>query len=110
MIPGNLKLSDYGFSVLQIETKSNCNMACRFCPYPIRNDNKTIMEDNNVYRIIDQINPDDKNFEYVCFSQYNEPLLDSNIFKYVKYANSKNVKNLLITNALLLNQEKKEKC
>ena len=79
-------------------------------PYPIRNDNKTIMEDNNVYRIIDQINPDDKNFEYVCFSQYNEPFfLISNIFKYVKYANSKNVKNLLITNALLLNQEKKRK-
>ena len=67
------------------------------------------MEDNNVYRIIDQINPDDKNFEYVCFSQYNEPLLDSNIFKYIKYANSKNVKNLLITNALLLNQRKRRK-
>ena len=105
----NLKLSKYGFSVLQIETKSNCNMACKFCPYPIRDDNKSTMNEIDVYRLIDQIDPNDKDFEYVCFSQYNEPLLDGNIFKYIKYANSKKIRNLLITNALLLNNENKRK-
>ena len=105
----NLKLSKYGFSILQIETKANCNMACKFCPYPIRADNKSIMDENDVFKLIDQIDPNDKNFEYVCFSQYNEPLLDSNIFKYIKYANSKKIRNLLITNALLLNNENKRK-
>ena len=35
--------------------------------------------------------------------------LDGNIFKYIKYANSKKVKNLLITNAMLLNNENKRK-
>ena len=103
----NLKLSDYGFSVLQIETKSNCNMACKFCPYPIREDNKSVMLEHDVFNLIDQIDPNDTNFEYVCFSQYNEPLLDSNIFKYIRYANSKKIRNLLITNALLLNNKNK---
>ena len=51
-------------------------MACKFCPYPIREDNKSIMDENDVFKLIDQIDPNDKNFEYVCFSQYNEPLLD----------------------------------
>ena len=103
----NLKLSDYGFSVLQIETKSNCNMACKFCPYPIREDNKSVMLEHDVFNLIDQIDPNDTNFEYVCFSQYNEPLLDLNIFKYIRYANSKKIRNLLITNALLLNNKNK---
>ena len=104
-----MKISDYGFTVLQIETKSNCNMACRFCPYPIRDDNKSIMNDEDVFKLIDQIDPNDTKFEYVCFSQFNEPLLDGNIFKYIKYANSKKIKNLLITNAMLLNNENKRK-
>ena len=80
-----LKLSDFGFSILQIETKSNCNMACKFCPYPIREDNKSVMLESDVFKLIDQIDPSDKDFEYVCFSQYNEPLLDANIFKYISY-------------------------
>ena len=46
-------MSDYGFTVLQIETKSNCNMACKFCPYPIRDDNKSIMQDKDVFKLID---------------------------------------------------------
>lgn len=105
----SLKLSKYGFSILQIETKANCNMACKFCPYPIREDNKSVMHESDVFKLIDQIDPNDKNFEYVCFSQYNEPLLDSNIFKYIEYANYKKIRNLLITNALLLNNESKRK-
>ncbi len=109
MLSEKNKMSDYGFTVLQIETKSNCNMACKFCPYPIRDDNKSIMQDKDVFNLIDQLDPNDPKFEYVCFSQYNEPLLDGNIFKYIKYANSKKVKNLLITNAMLLNNENKRK-
>ena len=63
------------------------------------------MLEHDVFNLIDQIDPNDTNFEYVCFSQYNEPLLDSNIFKYIRYANSKKIRNLLITNALLLNNK-----
>ena len=66
------------------------------------------MLEHDVFNLIDQIDPNDTNFEYVCFSQYNEPLLDSNIFKYIRYANSKKIRNLLITNALLLNNKNKE--
>ena len=31
-------LSNYGYKVAQIEINSNCNMACSFCPYPIKED------------------------------------------------------------------------
>tara|TARA_B100000315_G_C14419901_1_gene515060 strand:- start:217 stop:783 length:567 start_codon:yes stop_codon:yes gene_type:complete len=104
-----LKLSEFGFTILQIETKANCNMECRFCPYPIRDDKDSILDEQDVINLIDQINPEDKKFEYLCFSQFNEPLLDPKIFKFIKYANSKNVRNLLITNALLFNKESKRR-
>ena len=33
-----INLSDYGFNILQIETVAACNMACGFCPYPLKTD------------------------------------------------------------------------
>ena len=33
-----IKLSEFGFNILQIETYANCNMACSFCPYPLKDD------------------------------------------------------------------------
>lgn len=102
-----LDISKFGYTILQIETKGSCNMACQFCPYPLREDNQSVLNESDIFHLIDQINPNDKSFEYVCFSQFNEPLLDLRIFDFIKYANSKNVKNLLITNALLLNKKEK---
>ena len=34
-----IKLSDYGYQVLQIETYGLCNMECGFCPYPSKSKN-----------------------------------------------------------------------
>jgi radical SAM protein with 4Fe4S-binding SPASM domain len=98
-----MKLVDYGFSVVQIETKSSCNMACQFCPYPLRDDKSALMEDDLVYKAIDQVcNMDLTDFEYVTFSQFNEPLLDKRIFDYVEYAAKRKLKTYFVTNALLL--------
>ena len=33
-----IKISDYGFNILQIESTAACNMACSFCPYPLKED------------------------------------------------------------------------
>ena len=49
-----IKMSDYGFTYYN-KTKSNCNMACKFCPYPNRDDNKSIMQDKDVFKLIDQV-------------------------------------------------------
>ena len=47
-----IKLSDYGFNILQIESYAACNMECSFCPYPLKDDkeSKLSLED------IDSIN------------------------------------------------------
>ena len=80
-----LDISKFGYTILQIETKGSCNMACQFCPYPLREDNQSVLNDSDIFHLIDQINPNDKSFEYVCFSQFNEPLLDPRIFDFIKY-------------------------
>ncbi len=100
-----IKLSNYGFKILQIETTAACNMKCSFCPYPLKEDKTTKMELNNIFNILDQIDLNDNQFKYVTFSQFNEPLLDNRIFDIVKYANQKKFKILFITNGLLLNKE-----
>jgi radical SAM protein with 4Fe4S-binding SPASM domain len=100
-----IKLSDYGFKVLQIETTAACNMQCSFCPYPLKEDKNSKLELNNIFNILDQVDVNDDKFKYVTFSQFNEPLLDKRIFEVLKHAKNKNIKVLFITNGLLLNKE-----
>jgi len=101
----DLKLYNFGFSIVQIETKASCNMACRFCPYPLRNDKKSILPADDVFNLIDQINFEPDRFEYVCFSHFNEPLLDERLFDFIRYAKAKGLPTLLVTNALLLSSK-----
>jgi len=101
-----VKLSDFGFNILQIESYAACNMECSFCPYPLKNDKTTKLDTFVIKGLIDQIDCNDEKFQYITFSQFNEPLLDSRIFELIEYAKSKNLKILLITNGLLLNKEK----
>ena len=41
-----IKLSNFGFRILQIETKAACYMACSFCPYPLKEDKTSSLEMN----------------------------------------------------------------
>ena len=95
-----VNISEYGFDVLQIETKSICNMACQFCSYPIRADKGQELSKDVVYALIDSLIADES-LRHVCFSQFNEPLMDARIYDFISYAKSKGVKVLLVTNALL---------
>jgi len=101
-----INLSEFGFNILQIESTAACNMACSFCPYPLKNDKTTKMNLDDIKIIINQIDPNDRNFRYVTFSQFNEPLLDNRIFELIEYVQSKGLKVLMITNGLLLNKKK----
>ena len=102
-----IKLSNYGFNILQLETYGLCNMECGFCPYPLKNEikKKTKLTEDKIYEIIDQIDPSDQNFQYITFSHFNEPLLDNKIFDYVRYAKKKNIEVHFITNGLLLDKD-----
>ena len=101
-----INLSNYGFNILQIESYAACNMECSFCPYPLKDDKESKLSLDDIKNVIDQINPNDSSFDYITFSQFNEPLLDNRIFDLISYAQEKGLKVLLITNGLLLNKKK----
>ncbi len=100
-----IKLSEFGFDILQIESTAACNMACSFCPYPLKEDKVSKLELKNIYTVLDRIDFKEKGFKYVTFSQFNEPLLDKRIFEILKYCKEKDIPVLFITNGLLLNKE-----
>ncbi len=100
-----IKLSDYGFSVLQIETKTGCNMKCKFCPEPLRKAKGITLSDADVYKAIDAIDAGDSNLEYLCFSGFNEPLMDPRIFEFIQYTKDNKFRVLIPTNGLLFNSD-----
>ena len=99
-------VSNYGYHAVHIEINANCNMACTFCPYPIKDDKTTKLPMEDIKSVIDQIDADDKKLEYMCFAQVNEPLLDSRFFEVAEYAKKSGFKIRLPTNGLLLNKER----
>ena len=101
-----IKLSQYGFDILQIESTAACNMACSFCPYPLKNDKVSKLNLEDIFKILNRVDFSDKSFQYVTFSQFNEPLLDKRIFDILKFCKEKNIPVMFITNGLLLNKEK----
>lgn len=101
----NIKLSDYGYAILQIETQSLCDMRCTFCPFPLITNKGASLEKDEVLGIIDSIDALDNKLEYICFSQFNEPLLDTRIFDFIKYAKAKGFKVLIATNGLSFKSE-----
>jgi MoaA/NifB/PqqE/SkfB family radical SAM enzyme len=100
----SVNIADYGFNIIQIETLSSCNMNCSFCAYPIRPDKGKSLSDVEVLRILDSLVVDGS-FKYVCFSHFNEPLLDSRIFSFIRYAKKKGLRVMIITNAVLFKSE-----
>ena len=94
---------------MQIETTVACNMACSFCPYPLKDDKNSKPDLESIFNLLDQLDFSDERSKYLTFSQFNEPLLDGRIFDIMKYAKSKGAKILFITNGLLLNKEKNVK-
>lgn len=95
-----VRLSEYGFSILQIETLLACNMACDFCAYPLLEDKGARLGSDTVLALLDQVDPDDPGLEYVCLSHYNEPLLDERIYGFIDEAKRRGLRTLIITNGL----------
>lgn len=79
-------------------------MNCTFCAYPLRKDKGAVLPDENVFKAIDEISPNSKKFNYVCFSQLSEPLIDKRIYTFIKYARQRRLPTMIITNALLFSE------
>ena len=101
-----ISLSDFGYNILQLETVAGCNMACSFCPYPLKEDKLSTLDINKIKNLLLEIDPKDPKFKYLTLSQFNEPFLDSRIGEILYYAKNLGFKILFITNGLLLNKKK----
>jgi radical SAM protein with 4Fe4S-binding SPASM domain len=95
-----LKLSDYGYTILMIETKLVCNMRCTFCAYPLMDTIGAELPDQDIYHLIDSIDPSDSHLEAIYFQKFNEPLLDKRIFDFIRYAKDRGFNVQIITNGL----------
>ncbi len=87
-----------------IEAASRCNLECPMCwaykAYEYRQSN--FLEYQDIQKIVDDIHPF---CSKIFFSFCGEPLLNSDIYKMIKYAEEKNIAVGLSTNAVLLTKD-----
>jgi len=99
-----INLRDYGYSVIQIEVNNTCNMACTFCPLPIRGTPNRTMSYEDVIRIIEQVSHYE-GIDFVALHQFGEPLLNRDIWNYIDHCRPLGLRSQLVTNGLLLNEK-----
>jgi len=95
---------------LYIETISNCNRKCVFCPVAFDKSLGKRMDEKLFYKIIDDL-VDMKFSGLLNLSNYGEPLLDGRLLKFAKYTKEKlnnDVKIEFFTNGDLLTTKKAE--
>lgn len=94
------------FQQVLIETRTDCNNACPFCPHQFNKKELGVMSWECYTHIIDQL----VTFGYngrVALMVSNEPLLETRLFEMIKYAKKKSPRLFLdiTTNGKLLNLE-----
>lgn len=94
-------LKDFGYRIVQLEVTNRCNMACSFCPLPIREAPMKDLEDKDVFSILERLAKID-GIDFVAFHQYGEPLLFTGIWECIKRSRELGLRTQLITNGMLL--------
>lgn len=103
------RMGSFTPSSVQIQTQSVCNGRCIYCPYP--QTSKTVpqgkMEWDTFVKVADEITAW-SNLMRVELMMQNEPLMDNDLPKYVRYIKSLNpgLKVGITTNAMFLDQKK----
>jgi MoaA/NifB/PqqE/SkfB family radical SAM enzyme len=90
--------------IIDLEITTRCNKSCRICPRE-KLERRNIDMDNRVFDKIVNWLPSDC---IVLFAGIGEPIMNNNIFNYIKILTHKNIKTSLITNGLLLTEKKIE--
>lgn len=94
-------LNDFGYRVIQLEVTNRCNMACSFCPLPIRETPLKDLTRKDVFQILRLISKIE-GIDFVAFHQYGEPLLYPGIWECIEKCKELGLKSQLVTNGLLL--------
>lgn len=97
----NLKLNKYMKVMLALTYNCPCN--CSHCGADLyKNKDYIPLNKQEILNILDSISALGAEFVYFFGG---EPLLDKNIYEYISYAKSLNLKTMLDTNGVLLNKE-----
>jgi len=94
-------LKDFGYRIIQLEVTNRCNMACSFCPLPIRELPLKDLQEKDVFQILELVSKID-GIDFVAFHQYGEPLLYPRIWECIDKCKELGLRTQLITNGLLL--------
>ena len=78
-----------------------CNANCVFCEVRTNKEKKCCI---NVKHVIDELA--ELGTQYIHFTGGGEPFVNDDIFEYLEYCTKKNIKIILISNGLNLNEEK----
>jgi len=89
---------EFKFKKIYLETTNICNLNCDFCHKTKRD--KKMMNLNEFKNIVDKI---ENKSEYLYFHLMGEPLLNKDIYEFLKYSAKKGFKNIITTNGTLLN-------
>ncbi|MFC1809768.1 radical SAM/SPASM domain-containing protein [Candidatus Omnitrophota bacterium] len=107
----NAHMAPFTPRAIQIQTQSVCNGRCVYCPYPeiSKKVAQGKMEWTTFVKIADEITQW-KDLRFVEFMLQNEPLMDKDLFKIVRYIKSikPQLKVGIVTNAMFLDKAKAE--
>ncbi|MBN2368723.1 SPASM domain-containing protein [Candidatus Woesearchaeota archaeon] len=77
-----------GFTQVTIETTSQCNRRCSYCPVSVKPRKKALLKSEVFRKVIDEL----AKMEYsgsLWFSHFSEPLMDKRLADFVRYARSR---------------------
>ena len=98
-----LKYYDKPFYVY-LNLSNICNANCVFCEVRTNKEKKCAID---VKKVIDELS--ELGTKYIHFTGGGEPFVNDDIFEYLDYCTKKNIKIILISNGLNLNEEKIKK-
>lgn len=103
-----ITLREAGYVLVGIEVDNRCNMACSFCPLPVRESPEASLSLKDVENLLDQLALDPTT-DVVSFHMYNEPLIYPHIWECLDLARKRNLRTLIATNGVALHTKNLEK-
>jgi MoaA/NifB/PqqE/SkfB family radical SAM enzyme len=94
-------IREFGYRVVQLEVTNRCNMACSFCPLPIRDLPLADIAPKEAFDLIDTI-AGIGGVDFIAFHQFGEPLLYPRIWECLDRCREVGLRSQLVTNGLLL--------
>ena len=86
--------------IYNVETTNHCNANCDYCPYPKMTREKGFMSMDIFNKILEK-----QELDFIELHNFGEPLMDPQIFKFIRMAKKAGFKTRLSTNGLLLNRD-----